>query len=70
VSEIALLREQLADRDDTIRDLRTRLDASEGERRTIQAQLTALSQKPEMEPGVDPPRTAWRRFIAWRRWPA
>ena len=38
--EIALLREQLADRDATIRDLRTRLDSEAEERRQLLALLT------------------------------
>jgi hypothetical protein len=38
--EIALLREQLADRDTTIRDLRTRLDSEVEERRRLLALLT------------------------------
>jgi Helix-turn-helix domain len=40
--EIALLQQHLEDREETIRDLRTRLDASEGERRTVQARLDAV----------------------------
>lgn len=40
--EVELLREQLDNRDESIRDLRSRLDAESGERRTAQAQLTAL----------------------------
>lgn len=48
---------------DTIRDLRARLDASEDERRRIQAQLTALltDQRPAA------PTSMWGRFLAWRR---
>ena len=46
--EIALLREQLADRDETIRDLRARLDSEVDERRRLMALLTG-------------PRTPWWR---------
>ena len=57
--EIALLREMLverdrrvADKDEVIGDLRTRLDAEAEERRRTQAQLTALltDQREEQEP--------------------
>jgi|SRR5204863_3473263 len=65
--DIALLREQLGDRDETIRDLRARLDASEQERRTVQAQLTALlsdQRPPEASPpATAPPCTAWLRLL-------
>ncbi|MBO0738350.1 MAG: DNA-binding protein [Alphaproteobacteria bacterium] len=69
--EIELLREQLADRDGTIRDLRGRLDASETERRTgdeerrrTQTQLTALLNDRREPPAADPPASRrWRRRV-------
>ena len=42
VREVELLTQQLADRDTTIRDLRSRLDAEAEERRRVQERLTAL----------------------------
>jgi len=44
--EIALLREQLADRDETIRDLRARLDSEVDERRRLLSLLTAPERRP------------------------
>jgi hypothetical protein len=58
-SEIAALQRLLGDRDETIRDLRARLDASDEERRTVQAQLTALLTAPR----PDPARRSW-----WKLW--
>ena len=50
---------------ETIRDLRARLDASEGERRTLQGQLTALltDQRPNGAAPPDPTRSRWRRLL-------
>jgi hypothetical protein len=60
--EIELMRERLADKDDVITDLRTRLDAEAEERRRTQTQLTALltdqREKPEL-------RRRW--FSFWNR---
>jgi chromosome segregation ATPase len=63
--EVELLREQLADRDDQIRDLRTRLDREAAqreqeseERRKLMAILT--DQRPA------PRASWWQRFRAWR----
>jgi hypothetical protein len=44
--EIEPLTQQLADRDATIRDLRTRLDDSEAERRRVQERLTGAADAP------------------------
>jgi hypothetical protein len=72
--EIELLHGQLVDRDETIRDLRTRLDASEEdrragdeERRRMQVQLTALLNDKRVAPAADPmPPQPWpRRVLAW-----
>ena len=71
--EIALLRQQLHDRDESIRDLRARFDASEAERRAVQAQLTALltDQRPTpAAPDADrtnPPAAPRRSWWPWRR---
>jgi hypothetical protein len=53
-------------RDDVIADLRERLDRPEAERREAQARIVALltDQRPAVP---DSPRSAWRRFLAWRR---
>jgi hypothetical protein len=45
VGAIASLRDQLDDRDATIRDLRTRLDASEEERRRNAARLASAQER-------------------------
>ena len=60
--EVELLREQLDNRDDSIRDLRSRLDAESAERRTAQAQLTALLTDQRTAPTV--PRRPW---WPWKR---
>jgi len=59
--EIELLRELMADKDGVIDDLRSRLDASDEERRKVQAQLTALltDQRPKPE---EPARRGWWRL--------
>jgi hypothetical protein len=46
-------------------DLRDRLDASEAERRNVQAQLTALLSAPTPPPAVDSPRPLGHRILAW-----
>jgi predicted site-specific integrase-resolvase len=71
VREIELLTQQLADRDATIRDLRSRLDAEAEERRRVQERLTGLlthrqaGSVPSMPrtATVDAPREPW-----WQRW--
>ena len=62
-----LLQQLLDDRDATIRDLRARLDASEEERRRVQAQLTGLLAHKREPPAADPPPAAsWpRRVLTW-----
>lgn len=59
--EIELLRELIADKDGAIDDLRSRLDASDEERRKVQAQLTALLTD-QRQPTEQPQRRSW-----WRR---
>jgi len=62
--EIELLRQWLADRDETIRDLRQRLDAAD-HRLTA---LLARSQPPPAQPTPstpDQPRPLGRRILAW-----
>jgi hypothetical protein len=44
--EVELLRSQLVDREETIRDLRTRLDAEAEERRRLIAILTGPARVP------------------------
>jgi hypothetical protein len=64
--ENTLLREQLANREETIRRLWERLDASEDERRRVQERLTALltHRSTASVPAVQPAaRGRW-----WRRW--
>jgi hypothetical protein len=70
--ENALLRDQLADRDRTlvdlresIRDLRQRLDAEAEERRRVQERLAGLLTRRQAAsvPEVPLPRPPW-----WRRW--
>ena len=60
VREVELLRAWLVDRDETIRDLRARLDAAD-------QRLTALLARPEpaLPPEPDPPRPLGRRILAW-----
>jgi hypothetical protein len=60
------MRARISEQAETIRDLRTRLDASEAarlaeaeERRRLTALLT--DQRPA------PPTSGWGRFLAWRR---
>jgi hypothetical protein len=71
--ETLALRQLLADREETIRDLRQRLDAEAEERRREaeeRRRLTMLlaDQRPAaIPPAVELPRSAWRRFLAWRR---
>lgn len=57
--EVEMLRERLAEKDETIGDLRRRLDDSEAERRQAQERLTALltDQRP----------TRRRSWWSWRR---
>jgi hypothetical protein len=53
-----------ADKDAVIDDLRRRLDASDEERRKVQAQLTALLTDQRTQPAAEPPaprRSWWRR---------
>jgi hypothetical protein len=73
-AKTAMLEARFADAQDQISDLRTRLDASEAERRTndeerrrTQAQLNALQtdQRPAKETAT--PTRAWGRFLTWRR---
>jgi predicted site-specific integrase-resolvase len=69
VREIELLTQQLTDRDATIRDLRSRLDAEAEERRRAQERLTALlthrqaGSVPSVQQSASGPRVPW-----WRRW--
>lgn len=56
--EVKLLRERLEDKDKTIEDLRTRLDAEAEERRQLTKQLT--DQRPEPS---QPPRSLWKRLV-------
>ena len=55
-----MLQERLADKDEVITDLRTRLDAEGEERRRTQAQLTALLTDQREKP--EPPRRRWFNF--------
>ena len=70
VREIEALQRLLDDREASIRDLRARLDASEEERRKVQAQLTGLLADKREAPKVagaadDPPRPLGRRILTW-----
>jgi hypothetical protein len=57
--EIEVLRQWLADRDDTIRDLRQRLDAADH-------RLTALLARADApQPAGDQQRPLGRRILAW-----
>lgn len=62
--EVTLLREMLGSKDEVISDLRERLDRSEEERRSKDAQLTALltDQRAKPEPEPPPRRSFWQRF--------
>ena len=66
VREIELLNRLLDDRDATIRDLRARLDAEAEERRRL-TMLLADRRPAATPPAAELPRSAWRRFLAWRR---
>jgi hypothetical protein len=70
--EFERLQRQLDDRDEVIRDLRRRLDESETERRSVQAQLNATADKmaallaaPAAAIAPSPPRPLGRRILAW-----
>lgn len=62
--EIKLLREMLADKDGTIADLRTRLDAERDERLRLTALLTHEPETPAISPqeDADEPRRRWWSF--------
>jgi hypothetical protein len=66
VRDSPLLQQLLDDRDATIRDLRARLDASEEERRRVQAQLTGLLADKRESPADTPPAASWPRRVG--RW--
>ena len=70
--KICELRARLTDARETMDDLRRRLDRADEQRQQAQTQLAALlaDQRPTSPPAPEPPRTAWRRFMAWRRRPA
>jgi hypothetical protein len=63
----------IADLRESVRDLRARLDAESAERRhevEERRRLTMLlaGQRPAATaPAAELPRSAWRRFLAWRR---
>jgi hypothetical protein len=59
-AEVEVLRQWLTDRDETIRDLRQRLDAADH-------RLTALLARPDPPASAepDPPRPLSRRILAW-----
>jgi excisionase family DNA binding protein len=57
--EVEMLRERLAEKDDVIRDLRTRLDAEAEERRRLTLLLT--DQRPGAQPAAR--RGFWRRLF-------
>jgi len=68
--ENELLRGQLADHAETIRDLRARLDAEAEERRRVQERLTGLlthrqgGSVPAVQKGpIEPPAPWWRRWF-------
>lgn len=67
--EIKMLREMLADKDGTISDLRTRLDAERDERLRLTALLTHQPETPLNEPqeAADTPRRRWWPFGAGNR---
>lgn len=49
-TEIELLRERVADKDDVIKDLRSRLDGATEERRKLTMLLSDLREKPPQKP--------------------
>lgn len=60
------LRERIAEQAEAIRDLRSRLDDSEAERRRVQERLTGLlthRQAGSVPSSITPARRPW-----WRRW--
>ena len=63
--EVEKWRALAEEREQTIRDLRSRLDASEGERRNVHAQLTALLSAPAKLTDSAQPRPLRRRILAW-----
>jgi hypothetical protein len=68
LAELLVERDRLlADREETIRDLRARLDAEAEERRRVQAQLTALLSGKRESPATEPlPPAPWpRRVLSW-----
>jgi hypothetical protein len=54
-----------AEREETIRDLRQRLDAESQDRRRLSAML--LTDRSKSETVSDSPRSPWRRFLTWRK---
>jgi hypothetical protein len=54
------------EREETIRDLRARLDAEAEERRRL-TRLLADHRPAGPPPAAELPRSAWHRFLAWRR---
>jgi hypothetical protein len=65
--EVRELREAIRFRDETLADLRRRLDAEAEERRRLTALLTDQRSITVSAGYRDPPRSPWRRFLAWRR---
>lgn len=65
-SELALWRTLATEREETIRDLRTRLDRSEAERERLQERLTGLLT--HRQAGSVPSNGAASRRPWWRRW--
>ena len=64
--EIELLRERLDDKDDTIHDLRDRLDREAAERQRLTAILTDQREKPS-EPAPEPQPLTWRERFTGKR---
>jgi hypothetical protein len=65
ISRAVALQRLLTEREETIRDLRARLDAEGEERRRVQAQLTGLLTNNRSNDTTDKP---WpRRILAWLR---
>jgi hypothetical protein len=62
---ITAQRDTIAQQDETIRDLRARLDASEAERRRLSERLTGLLT--DRQTGSVPAVPA-KRVPLWRRW--
>jgi hypothetical protein len=60
-SELEKWKALAVEREETVRDLRARLDAEAEERRKLTALLTDQRQVPAA------PSSAWGRFLAWRR---